>query len=249
MRVRDFGAGKPIVLLHSLLADSGSFEAFAAGLSSAQHVLTVDLPGYRGTPSSADAIPEVALGVAEALRGAGVDSDFDLVGNGYGGFVALSMAQQLSSRVDRLVLLGSAASFAPEGKAAIRIMKEAVDAGGMPAVLDIALQRLFPPDFRQQKPDVVGLCSERLLAMDPVAFASTCSNLINVDLRSDLNQVNNKTLVVVGLEDRATPTPLARELAKGIAGARLHELPDCGHAPHIQMPNVLMSLLQDFLGS
>lgn len=246
MKVHDFGAGKPIVLLHSLLADSGSFETFAAGLSNSRRILTVDLPGYRGTPRSAEAIPAVALGVAAALRDAGVDSGFDLLGNGYGGFVALSMAQQLSSRVDRLMLVGSAASFPPEGKVAVRTMKEAVDGGGMPAVLDIALQRLFPSDFRQQKPEVVALCAERLLAMDPVAFASTCSNLIEVDLRSAFNRVNNKTLVVVGLEDKATPAALAREVAQGIAGARLHELPACGHAPHIQMPELLASLLQDF---
>ncbi len=247
MKVHDFGAGKSVVLLHSLLADSGSFDTFATDLSSDRRVLTVDLPGYRGTPRSAAAIPEVALGVAEALHDAGVGSDFDLVGNGYGGFIALSLAQQLPSRVDHLVLLGSAASFPAEGKAAVRTMKEVVEAGGMPAVLDIALQRLFPPDFRQQKPEVVAICAERLLAMDSVAFASMCSNLINVDLRGGLDQVNSKTLVVVGLEDRATPMALARELAQGIAGARLHKLPGCGHAPHIQMPQLATSLLRGFL--
>jgi 3-oxoadipate enol-lactonase len=247
MNVRNHGDGKPLVLLHSLLADSSSFEGLIAKLATERRVLTVDLPGYRGVPRSTDAVPAVALGVAQALRDAGLGDGFDLLGNGYGGFVALSLAQQLPSRVDRLVLLDSAACFPPAGKAGVQAMKDAVLSGGMPGLIDIALERLFPVEFRQGHPDVLATCRDALLGMDRDAFASTCQNLIEVDLRPGLHLVTAETLVIVGLEDKATPLPLAREVAQGIAGARLHELPDCGHVPHIQMPDMTASLLRTFL--
>jgi len=71
--------------------------------------------------------------------------------------------------------------------------------------------------------------------------------LIAVDLRPGLGSVHSKTLVVVGLEDKATPVILARELAKGIPNAQLMELAGCGHAPHIQMPEVVTPLIKRFL--
>lgn len=247
MKVRDHGSGKPLVLLHSLLADSRSFDGLIARLSTVRRVLTVDLPGYRGTPRSTDAIPAVALGVARVLQAAGVGEGLDLLGNGYGGFVALSLAQQLPFRIDRLVLLDSAACFPPAGKAGVQAMKDAVESGGMAGVIEIAMERLFPADFRQGHPEVLAACRDGLLAMDRDGFLSTCTNLINVDLRAHLDLVSAETLVVVGLEDKATPLSLAREVARGIASARLYELPGCGHVPHIQMPDATASLLQTFL--
>jgi 3-oxoadipate enol-lactonase len=126
-------------------------------------------------------------------------------------------------------------------------MKDAVETDGMPGVIEIALERLFPPSFRQGHRDVVAACKDALLAMDRDAFVLPCTDLINVDLRPRLGLVNAETVAVVGLEDKATPLQLAHEVARGIAGARLHELPRCGHVPHIQMPDAVATLLQSFL--
>jgi 3-oxoadipate enol-lactonase len=104
---RETECGKPLVLLHSLLADSCSFDGLTARLSTARRVLTIDLPGYRGTPRSTGAIPSVASDIARAPLAVGVCEGIDVLSNGYGGFVALALAQQAPSMVDRLVLLDS----------------------------------------------------------------------------------------------------------------------------------------------
>jgi 3-oxoadipate enol-lactonase len=249
MNSRQLGKGSPVVLLHSLLADSSSFEALAASLSATFRVIVFDLPGYRGAPTSADTIPEVAHAIVMALDGLGVVGAFDVLGNGYGGFLALAVAEQFTDRVRRLVLLDSAAAFPPPAKDAVRAMKEAVQLAGMQGVLDIALQRLFPPAFAGQRPDIVAACSSALLKMDPVAFSLTCRNLIDVDLRPGLASVRSETLVVVGLEDKATPIDLAREMALAIPGAQIRELEGCGHAPHIQVPELAASIVGAFLAA
>ena len=247
MHLRQMGKGKPLLLLHSLLADSRSFDALASDLSAGRRIVIPDLPGYHASPRSTESIPEVARRVMEELDAIGIGPVVDVLGNGYGGFVALSLAQQFAARVDRLVLLDSAAAFPPEGKKGVQAMKDLVAAGGIPAVVQTALARLFPPAYSSANPVALDACREALLAMDAQAFASTCQNLIDVDLRKGLSQVRARTLVVVGLEDKATPLPLARELSLGITGARLHELPGCGHVPHIQAREVLTPLLKDFL--
>lgn len=249
MKARELGKGSPVVLLHSLLADSSSFDGLAATLSSRFRVILFDLPGYRGAPASSDSIPEVASSIVKTLDGMGVRGAFDIVGNGYGGFLALAVAQQFTNRVRRLLLLDSAAAFPPAGKDAVRAMKQAVQSAGMQGVLDIALQRLFPLAFASQQPDIVEACSAALLKMNPEAFALTCQNLIDVDLRPGLASVKSETLVVVGLEDKATPIVLAREVAAAIPHAKIQELEGCGHAPHIQDPELAASIVGAFLGA
>ena len=47
--------------------------------------------------------------------------------------------------------------------------------------------------------------------------------------RSWLRQIQPLTLIVSGAQDRAVPAWHAQELARGISGAELHQLPGAGH--------------------
>ncbi|MER1966369.1 alpha/beta hydrolase [Castellaniella sp. GW247-6E4] len=247
MVLRQIGHGRPLLLVHSLLADSRSMDALASELSSGYRVVIPDLPGYGGSPRSGASIPEVAAELMAALAADGLNHELGVLGNGYGGFVALSLAQQFPEEVRRLVLLDSAAAFPPAGKEGVRAMMDSVREGGMPAVMDIALSRLFPPAYAQAHPGAVASCRAALAEMDAEAFIGMCRNLMMVDLRPGLASVQSRTLVVVGLEDQATPVALARELAAVIPDAQLTELAGCGHAPHIQMPEVVTPLIKAFL--
>src|SRR5437660_1516904 len=60
-------------------------------------------------------------------------------------------------------------------------------------------------------------------------------------------RIRHPTLVVVGLRDTATPPALSYELAQGITGAKLVELPHCGHSPHIQDPAGFWQAIKPFL--
>lgn len=240
------GNGKPLVLLHSLLCDSRAFQHIGPALEHGHRLVIPSLPGYGKSPSSNDNVEGVARQLRECFASMEL-GQFDMVGNGYGGFVALCFAQLFPDCVDRLVLLDSAAWFPPDGKAGVQTMKRNVEAGGMQAVVPTAIKRLFPDTFSAANPELVGLYRDALLGFDPANFAHTCQNLIDVDLRPGLSRLSIKALVAVGLEDCATPPPLAREMAKSIPGARLFEIPACGHAPHIQEPKRTLALLNEFL--
>ncbi|HSS85337.1 MAG TPA: alpha/beta fold hydrolase [Reyranella sp.] len=71
--------------------------------------------------------------------------------------------------------------------------------------------------------------------------------LAQFDRRAELGTIRNPTLVVVGLRDTATPPALSYELATGIPGAALVELPQCGHSPHIQDPEGFWQAIKPFL--
>jgi pimeloyl-ACP methyl ester carboxylesterase len=68
-----------------------------------------------------------------------------------------------------------------------------------------------------------------------------------MDLRPGLAALRKPLLVIVGTLDTATPPPLGRELAAGVAGARFIEIADCGHCPPLEAPDRLLALIQPFL--
>jgi 3-oxoadipate enol-lactonase len=243
--VQQAGHGSPLILLHSLLCDSRGFQHILPELQRHRRVLIPSLPGYGRSSFSEGNVQAVAGQLARCFDELALEK-FDLVGNGYGGFLALSFTQLFPERVNRLVLLDSAAHFPEAGKDSVRLMKRTVETGGMSAVVPTAIKRLFPEAFTQANPTLIEQYRQALLGFDPKTFAHTCQNLIEVDLRDGLPHIQNQTLVVVGLEDGATPPPLAREVAENIPGARLVEIPGCGHAPHIQEAQRTLSLINEF---
>ena len=119
---------------------------------------------------------------------------------------------------------------------------------GMEGVVDIAMKRLFPDTFIEANPDVIAERREALVKTDPVLFAQACEALAALDLKDSIGSIRNRTLVLVGGLDAATPPPMSHELARSIPGAELVELPGLGHAPMVQDPDGFVSAISGFLG-
>ncbi len=75
-----------------------------------------------------------------------------------------------------------------------------------------------------------------LATTDPAGYAACCDALGAYDLRGELAAITVPTLIVAGREDPATPPPHARELADGIPGATLVELPAAAHLANVDQP-------------
>ncbi|MGH6968997.1 MAG: alpha/beta fold hydrolase [Stellaceae bacterium] len=243
------GTGRAVVLLHSLLSDRGTFDRTAPRLARERRVLLVDLPGFGGSAPAGPRLEDFADRIAENLPRLGLKPDeTDVLGNGFGGFIAVALAVRHGAKFDRLVLVDSGAAIPAAGKSAFDKMAAAVESGGMAAVLDAALARMFPADFLAAHPEIAEQRRAALLAMNPQCFAAACRALAALDLRGAIRSIRNPTLVVVGLKDTATPPALSHELAATIPGAQLIELPHCGHSPHIQDPEGFWNAVKPFLG-
>ena len=71
--------------------------------------------------------------------------------------------------------------------------------------------------------------------------------LAREDYRPFLPEIRCPTLVVVGADDAITPPPFAEEMTRGIAGARLEIVPDCGHLSTLERPAETSALLGAWL--
>jgi len=242
------GLGLPLVLLHSLLADRTSFDRVAGPLAATHQVIALNLPGFEGSDFVDGGLDAVADRVAAALAALHLRAQPILLGNGYGGFVALQMALRHPGLADRLVLADCGAAFSDAGRAAFRAMSATVAQGGLVAVADVAMRRLFAPDYQALHPELIAQRKERFLALDPRTFHNACHALATLDLRPQLVSLRLPVLVLVGEMDEATPAPMSHELAAALANARLVVLSGCAHVPQLQAPDEFLAAIGGFLG-
>lgn len=239
------GAGPVVWLFHSLLADAGSCAKLAERLSATRRVVLPDLPGFGGSAPAGPDLAAVADRMAEAVAELGGPAV--LVGNGYGSFVALTLALRRPHLVRRLVLAGTGARFSEPGRAAFRGMAAAAEARGLEAIADVAMRRLFAPGFQAAHPELMAERRARFLATDPGGFAGACATLAELDLREQVRGLHVPTLVLVGAEDEATPPAMARELAALLPEAKLVELPGCAHVPQLQDTERFVAAIEGFV--
>jgi len=242
------GEGRDLVLLHSLLSDRTSYEPLAARIAGERRLVLVNLPGFGRSPPAGPAFGDYADAVAGLFDDLALPPETDVLGNGLGGFVALSLASRHGTRFARMVLVGSAIAFPEAGRATFRALADRVEQVGMAAVVGAAMRRMFPEPFIAIQRDVVAGREAVLRQIDPGVFAAACRALAALDLAGELVRIRNPTLVVVGAADQATPPALGRALANSLADARLALLPGLGHCPHIQDPDAFVAAIAPFLG-
>src|ERR1700687_3535112 len=215
------GQGPARFLFHSLLSDRASFDAIVPKLSQSFRVIVPELPGFGGSQAVGGDLVAVADRMAEAVTDAGGGGETIVLGNGYGGFVALQMAIRHPRIASRLILADCGAAFSEEGRQAFRNMAAASKAKGVSAISDVAMRRLFAPEFQAQHPDLMRDRREAFLRSDPEVIQAACAALAEFDLRRELGEVKLPVLVRVGEHDEATPPPMSRELAALLPNAWL----------------------------
>jgi 3-oxoadipate enol-lactonase len=242
-----FGQGQPLVLLHSLLSDRASFDAIVPRLSQSFRVIVPELPGFGKSRAVSGGLADVADRMAEAVTDAAGGDEAIVLGNGYGGFIALQMAIRHPNIATKLILADCGAAFSANGREAFRNMAAASSARGLAAITDVAMRRLFAPQFQADHPDLMRDRREAFLRTDPDVFRSACAALAELDLRPELGRVEVPVLVLVGEHDEATPPPMSHELAAGLPHARLKMIVGCAHVPQLQSPEMFLDAIGDFL--
>jgi 3-oxoadipate enol-lactonase len=244
----EFGqkAAPALFLFHSLLSDRASFDAVVPKLSPSFRVIVPELPGFGASKAVSGGLAEVADRMAEAVKDAGGGASI-VLGNGYGGFVALQMAIRHPDIASRLILADCGAAFSEEGRQAFRNMAAASRAKGLSAITDVAMRRLFAPEFQESHPDLMRDRREAFLRSDPEVIQAACLALAGLDLRPELGKVKVPVLVLVGEHDEATPPPMSRELAALLPNARLKIIAGCAHVPQLQSPDMFLEAIGDFL--
>jgi len=223
-----------VVLLHSALGDSRLWKRQMPALEERFEVVAPDLPGWGATPMPAEPFSLVDH-VAGFLPGA-------LVGNSFGGAVALRTALAHQDRVDRLVLIGAglpAWDWTEEMRSYFAAEEAAIEAGDLDAATEVNLDFWVAPEHH----DEVRPQQRRALELQT---AHEEQELIWPEM-AELSSLEVPTLVIVGENDKADFGAIAQHLAEGIPDADLAIVPGAGHLVGLDQPEELNALLLEFL--
>jgi len=243
------GAGRDLVVLHSLLADRHAFDPVLPALAAKHRVTLIDLPGFHGSQPPVLALMDAYVAsIEDGFQEFGIAGDAVLIGNGFGGTVALAFALAHPERIAKLIVSDAAACFPPEGRQAFAAMAEKVAAGGLASVAEIAARRVYSPAYLAAHPDKIEERKAVLLGIDAKAFQAACTVLQETDLTPLLHHLQVPTLVVCGEFDQATPPGLNKVVAAKVPGARYVELPGCGHSPPLEQPDAFIRAIAEFAG-
>jgi 2-hydroxymuconate-semialdehyde hydrolase len=250
----DLGNGAPVLLIHGSgpgVSAWANWRLAMPELARRARVIAPDMVGFGFTerpPGFAyrmDAWVSQALGLLKAL---GIEKT-DLVGNSFGGGLALALAIRHPERVRRLVLMGSTGVPFALTPGLDAVWGYTPSLGNMRALLDIfAFDRKLVNDelatLRYQASIQPGF-QESFAAMFPAPRQRWVDALASSE--SDIRRLPHETLIVHGREDRVIPLANAYTLAEWLPRAQLHVYGRCGHWTQIEHAARFASLVGDFL--
>ena len=212
-----------------------------AALSADFQVIAYDHRGHGGSPAPPGpySIEDLALDILALLDDYGV-ARAHVVGLSLGGMVAQLIAARQPQRVDRLVLLCTAAHYPDPASWTERAAT--VRADGTDAIADAVVARWLTADYRRDQPTEVARLREMVVSIDNEGYAACCDAIADMDLRPDLSRIQAPTLVIAGAEDPALHPERMRELAAEIAGSRFVIVPGA-HVPPLEHPAIVTDLL------
>jgi 3-oxoadipate enol-lactonase len=108
------------------------------------------------------------------------------------------------------------------------------------------IERWFPKAFLQSGSPVLDQVRAMIGTTPAEGFAASATALLDYDLRPDAPSIRVPTLLLAGSEDGILPASL-RELQRLIPGSRYAEIPECGHLPQMQRPDLVIQEIESFL--
>lgn len=250
----DVGSGEPVLLIHGSgpgVTAWANWRLVIPDLAKTFRAIAPDMAGfgYTRTPPGWEASPASWVSQVVALLDALGLSRVSVIGNSFGGSIALQLADQHPERVDKLVLMGAVGISFPitEGlekvwgyepsESAMRdlmrvfaydealITADLVQMRYRASIRDDVQERfagLFPPP-RQRWLDALALPAERLA------------------------KLAHPTLVIHGREDRVIPFEASERLSEILPNAELHPVERCGHWVQIEHTAEFLSTVEKFL--
>ncbi len=246
---RPFEAGAPCVaFVHGAQHDHSVWVLQSRYLAHHGHaVLAFDLPGHgRSDGPALPSIEAMAQWLLDALGSAGV-ARAAIVGHSMGSLVALEAAARDPERIERLVLVGTAAPMkvsdslleaaASDEARAFDMINQWSHSGithhpGSPA----PGFSVFVQNLRLMERQAPGVLLNDFRACNAYGAALERGAALRCPV-----------LVVQGQRDLMTPPRAARELARRIADVRTLEIGGCGHNLMNEHPDEVRDAIRDFV--
>lgn len=250
----DVGAGHPLLMIHGSgpgVSAWANWRLVMPALAQQARVIAPDMAGFgfserpNGYAYSMDNWVAQAVGLLDALD----IERADLVGNSFGGALALALAIRHPDRVRRLVLMGSV---------------------GVPFEITEGLDQVwgYTPSFENMRRIMDFFAWDRSLVNDELArlrfeasvrpgfqesfaamFPAPRQRWVNAmtSAEADIRAIDHETLIIHGRDDQVIPMANSLVLHEMISRSQLHVFGRCGHWTQIEHAARFAQLVGNFI--
>jgi 2-hydroxymuconate-semialdehyde hydrolase len=249
----DQGEGEPVLLIHGSgpgVTAWANWRLTMPALTKTFRVIAPDMAGFGYTERPANATYQMstwvdhALGLMDALK----IERTHILGNSFGGGLALALAIRAPERVNRLALMGSAGLSFPLTDGLDRVWGYTPSIENMRGLLDVfAFDRALVTDdlarMRYEASIRPGF-QEAFAKMFPAPRQRGVDGLASSE--DAIRALSHETLIIHGREDKVIPLESSYRLLSLIPRAQLHVFGQCGHWTQIEHAAKFNQLVGNF---
>lgn len=238
---------KTVLLVHELGGTLNSWDETLPLFQSEYRTLRFDQRGFGMSEKASGTLKldDMVADIAALLDALAIREPVHVIGSALGAGIAAAFAARHASRVARLVLQSLVTRSNPATRPAMTTRAAEVERTGMRAQAQTSMDRSYPEVLRGNRARFETYRS-RWIGNSPQGFAAINRMLLEMELDTELGNINCPTLMIGCVHDVLRPPAVVQELAKLIPNARYIEA-DSGHFMHVQTPELFMQMVMPFL--
>jgi len=251
----DLGAGFPVALLHGSgpgVTAWANWNKLFPLMKESYRLIAPDMAGFGFTERVPGAVYNMNAWIRQTIDlfdALGIEKA-NLVGNSFGGALALGMAIRYPERVNKLVLMGSMGVSFPLTYGLDRVWGYEPSEANMEELLEIftydhgfATKELVKTRYESS---IQPGFQESFSSLFPAPRQNGIENMAGN--QAYIRNIPHETLIVHGREDRVIPLENSLRLLQMIDRAQLHVFGHCGHWTQIEHTAEFAELLLGFFG-
>jgi pimeloyl-ACP methyl ester carboxylesterase len=256
------GDGPPLLLLPGLGTGAGYFRLSEPLIRKSCTTILVDPRGIgRSDKSEANFVAETWADDFAALLDHLKLAQAHVLGSSHGGCMAMAMADRHPDKFKSLILVGAFAELDRALALNFQLRIKMIQKLGLGDELadHVALWTMRRDFLAGPRGDeALNILLTAVRANTPERYIQLCRSILQwgrklpgqenePSFTSRLARFRMPTLVITGDSDHMIPASFSKQIADRIPGARFITIPECGHIPFLERPDVVSELIAGFV--
>ena len=222
-----YGMALPVALMYRMYAREYTVYMFSRNRVLPRGCTTADMAGH----------------VAQAMDLLGIEKAH-ILGVSMGGMIAQHLAADYPEKVEKLILVVTAARPNPILTDSVTLWMHQAEEGDHTALMDSNLQRIYSEGYYRRNKWMVPLLGKFTRPKSYERFLIMARACLDHDSFGKLPSITAPTLVMGGGKDETLGGDASREIAEAIPGAKLRMFPQWGHGLYEEAPEFNREVLE-----